>query len=1139
MENCVVIGNQVGGDGGGMYVGNGTNDVATLTNTIIVGNTVAGNNAQRDVHFEGSSKVVDGGNNIIGAISHPKITDPQPTSILGGLEDTSEFAPERLAALQAVVDETKAAATAGAVNLAPVIATQSVKLRAAIAALEEEIPQAIEDGPYTLDVRAWHGTNDNASMMAPILAPTARLDVTDGAYAVTLDFVKASIMGVSVNGETVIEVWPEKTAAEVTAGTGISGTYNAEDESKTVTIPLSTLDMPNLAIRVGAPMNSVQTIRLNFDLDSLTPAGDPEPPQPTGYVPGIYSGVGQGYPGNAGGPDIQVFVQTSESEIVKIFAGAHSQTTTFWNMAWGGAYGGKSIPSQILENQGLDGVDVVSGATLSSNGIKQAAAAALANAAAGTAAAPDEVQTVPAALWNANADQPSMMNGMLIPAAEVRKYGAEYTAAIKIGPTSIYGIAVNGSDAQNFRMANEAGEFVTPPVTEVYDETTQIKTLEVWLPANTAALPQNYKSPLPIRLFVAPMGSDQTVRLKLTFGVEKDKLEAAIAAAAPRYGEENLYTAESFAPFKSAYEAAQAVRADEEATQEQVDAAAKALGDAGKALVLRPRERVANTIAELIAYVTTDVTDGDVIRLGADLPAQGETISGASRRLLPVGKSITVDGQGHTLDGQDNFGFFQITGGTLTVENVVFRNARILPESTGQVGTAAYVTGGNLVMRNCVIVDNVAIKAQNAGVYVQGGRDIVMEHCVLIGNQAKTGAGLLLSSGVTGRLTGNIVIGSIASTDAGTVCRDVNFGQNNSPVVDGGRNIFGTVYGAYAPAAPSATSLLGGLEDPTQFDPARWDALQDAVAALKAAALAGAADVESVIAGQAPKLRAAIAGLTEEDPNAGTYTKENLQKHLDVANSLQETRYTPESWAALQAAVTTAKSVLAEAGAPVSKIGAAIGGLRAAIMGLALADPADPGDAYPALRVSVGGPASAKPGQPVSYVISVRDARALAVVRVRYEYDEASLRFVSAQAQNGFSVLASQEGSATVSWLDDAEGLTAVEATPVITLHFVVKDDVSGAATVKITDVEAASYPAVSLRIGSIDPDVVRTEFLAYDFNRDGVVNLADLAWAQKYFRAEAGDDDWETAKAADVNKNGTVEIGDFILILKAVTPQG
>jgi hypothetical protein len=68
-------------------------------------------------------------------------------------------------------------------------------------------------------------------------------------------------------------------------------------------------------------------------------------------------------------------------------------------------------------------------------------------------AAPDEAQTVPAALRNANAGQPSMMNGMLAPSAEARKYGAEYTAFIKIGPASIYGRSVNGSGAQNIRAA--------------------------------------------------------------------------------------------------------------------------------------------------------------------------------------------------------------------------------------------------------------------------------------------------------------------------------------------------------------------------------------------------------------------------------------------------------------------------------------------------------------------------------------------------------------------------------------------------------------------------------------------------------------------------------------------------------------
>ena len=55
---------------------------------------------------------------------------------------------------------------------------------------------------------------------------------------------------------------------------------------------------------------------------------------------------------------------------------------------------------------------------------------------------------------------------------------------------------------------------------------------------------------------------------------------------------------------------------------------------------------------------------GDTIRLDSDIDA---TTSAS----LKVSENITVDGQGHTLDGQEKYGFFVTKGGTLTLKNTV------------------------------------------------------------------------------------------------------------------------------------------------------------------------------------------------------------------------------------------------------------------------------------------------------------------------------------------------------------------------------------------------------------------------------------------------------------------------------------
>lgn len=70
--------------------------------------------------------------------------------------------------------------------------------------------------------------------------------------------------------------------------------------------------------------------------------------------------------------------------------------------------------------------------------------------------------------------------------------------------------------------------------------------------------------------------------------VDTSALEAAVAEAEAL--DENAYTADSYAAVESALTAAKAVLADPTATQEEVDAAAKALSDAIDALVIRTTE---------------------------------------------------------------------------------------------------------------------------------------------------------------------------------------------------------------------------------------------------------------------------------------------------------------------------------------------------------------------------------------------------------------------------------------------------------------------------------------------------------------------------------------------------------------------
>ena len=101
-----------------------------------------------------------------------------------------------------------------------------------------------------------------------------------------------------------------------------------------------------------------------------TPEETPEPtPEPTGpYIDGTYTGSSYGYSGR-----VNVTVTIQGGQIASIEQ-SNSDSPEFFETAWGTIY------PQIMANQSADGVDTVSGATFSSEGILGAVQKALVQA---------------------------------------------------------------------------------------------------------------------------------------------------------------------------------------------------------------------------------------------------------------------------------------------------------------------------------------------------------------------------------------------------------------------------------------------------------------------------------------------------------------------------------------------------------------------------------------------------------------------------------------------------------------------------------------------------------------------------------------------------------------------------------------
>jgi heme-binding NEAT domain protein/uncharacterized protein with FMN-binding domain len=223
----------------------------------------------------------------------------------------------------------------------------------------------LADGKYTVNVRAWHEINDSASMMAAALDSQAVLDVADGEITVTVKFIEANLMGMNINGSIVLEVWPEP-ASPPAAGTGIIGEFDSGDNSNTYSFVLSGLDMPKLSINVGAPMNSIQTIRLNFDLNTLAPEGG---------LQNSYTVNGKARVEQFGKYDVDVAVTVTDGIIsgLVVTGSGYSGTYAEYNpIVLQRAVDGikdQFIGLPINSAEAISGIDAVSSATYSSKAI--------------------------------------------------------------------------------------------------------------------------------------------------------------------------------------------------------------------------------------------------------------------------------------------------------------------------------------------------------------------------------------------------------------------------------------------------------------------------------------------------------------------------------------------------------------------------------------------------------------------------------------------------------------------------------------------------------------------------------------------------------------------------------------------------
>ena len=102
------------------------------------------------------------------------------------------------------------------------------------------------------------------------------------------------------------------------------------------------------------------------------------------------------------------------------------------------------------------------------------------------------------------------------------------------------------------------------------------------------------------------------------------------------------------------------------------------------------------------------------------------------QKTISISKSMTIDGNGHYIDGNNANGFFTINANNVTLKNIIFKNAK-----TNDSSLIWNYANGKLI--NCTFEN---INASNCAIYVSGNSNIISD-CTFINCTSKGYAGAI------------------------------------------------------------------------------------------------------------------------------------------------------------------------------------------------------------------------------------------------------------------------------------------------------------------------------------------------------------------------------------------------------------
>ncbi|MBR4015805.1 MAG: hypothetical protein IKI88_06365 [Anaerotignum sp.] len=182
----------------------------------------------------------------------------------------------------------------------------------------------------------------------------------------------------------------------------------------------------------------------------------------------------------------------------------------------------------------------------------------------------------------------------------------------------------------------------------------------------------------------------------------------------------------------------------------------------------------------------------------------------------------------------------------------------------------------------------------------------------------------------------------------------------------------------------------------------------------------------------------------------------------------------------------------------------------------------------------------------LTYTVCIDNAVCLTALWVEMEFESSQVEKGNILSQSPFAISHSvwkKEGDTlklqAYFGIDGAgQGYTATTPMPLATISVPLVDKAAETVAVKLTKAVCAGIPANGgkavdgiVKIGKDTAVYVKDDAISYDINGDGTVNQLDITEAQKYYQATKDSANWETARIADVDRSGVVDIQDLITI--------